>query len=351
MSAPSRPSQPAQPSQHRAAILRAEGEPLSLETVATPEPRAGEALVRLQAASLNHRDLWIRKGAYGKMVGLPCTPGSDGCGVVARVGSAQDTAWVGRTVVINPSLDWGADDAAPGTRWRILGVPDAGTFAQYACVSVTQLFDAPQGWTAEEAAALPLAGLTAHRALFYRGGLPAESGTGRRVLLTGIGGGVAQWALRFARAAGAEVWVTSGSQAKLDAATGAGAAGGVLYTETGWGERLAKTAGPFDLCIDSAGGAGWGEIVDALAPGGRLVFFGATRGAGEIPMRKAFFKQVSILGTAMGSPRDFAALLAFVSKHDLRPPVDSVFALDEVEQALARMDAGGQSGKIVLRIP
>jgi zinc-binding alcohol dehydrogenase/oxidoreductase len=344
-------SAPSQQPQHCAAILRVEGEPLSLETVETPVPRAGEALVRLRAAALNHRDLWIRKGAYGKMVGLPCTPGSDGYGVVANVGSARDAAWVGRSVVINPSLDWGENDAAPGARWRILGVPDPGTFAQYACVSVSQLFEAPQGWTAEEAASLPLAGLTAYRALFTRGGLPLNSGSGQRVLLTGIGGGVAQWALRMARAAGAEVWVTSGSQEKLAAAKRDGAAGGVLYTDAGWGETLAKTAGLFDLCVDSAGGAGWTEITDALAPGGRLVFFGATRGAGEVPMRKAFFKQLSILGTAMGSPRDFEALLAFVGKHDLRPPVDSIYDLANVEKALARMDAGEQSGKIVLRIP
>jgi zinc-binding alcohol dehydrogenase/oxidoreductase len=339
------------PATHRAAVLRVEGEPLELLKVDTPVPQAGEALVRLQAAALNHRDLWMRKGAYGKMVGIPCTLGSDGYGVVAQVGSAQDIGWVGRSVVINPSLDWGAEEGAPGSGWRILGVPDSGTFAQYICISVSQLFVAPDGWTAEEAAALPLAGITAFRALFTRGGLPPNSARGQRVLLTGIGGGVAQWALRMARAAGADVWVTSGSPEKLDAAQRDGAAGGVLYTDAGWGETLAKAAGLFDLCVDSAGGAGWAEIVDALKPGGRLVFFGATRGAGEIPMRKAFFKQLSILGTSMGSPYDFADLLAFVSKHDLRPPIDSVFDLDEVEKALARMDAGEQSGKIVLRIP
>jgi zinc-binding alcohol dehydrogenase/oxidoreductase len=335
------------PSTHRAAVLRVEGEPLELLTVDTPVPRAGEALVRLQAAALNHRDLWMRKGAYGKMVGVPCTLGSDGYGVVTEVGSAGDATWIGRSVVINPSLDWGAEEDAPSGGWRILGVPDSGTFAQYLCISVSQLFDAPHGWSAEEAAALPLAGLTAYRALFSRGELQA----GQKVLLTGIGGGVAQWALRMARAAGAEVWVTSGSPEKLEAAKSDGAAGGVLYTEAGWGERLAKTAGLFDLCVDSAGGAGWAEIVDALKPGGRLVFFGATRGAGEIPMRKAFFKQLSILGTSMGSPRDFEGLVRFVSRHDLRPPVDSVFDLADVEKALARMDAGEQSGKIVLRIP
>lgn len=333
-------------STHRAAVLRTEGEPLAIERVGTPTPRAGEALVRLRAAALNHRDLWQRKGAYGKMAGLPCTPGSDGCGIVETVGDAADSAWTGRRVVINPSLDWGDDDDAPGPRWRILGLPDDGTFAEYVRVSVAQLHDAPAGWTDEEAASLPLAGLTAYRALFRRGGLVA----GQRVLLPGIGGGVAQWALRFALAAGAEVWVTSGSEEKIAAAKRAGAAGGVLHARAGWGETLAKAAGPFDLCVDSAGGAVWPEACDALRAGGRLVFFGATLGAGEVPMRKAFFKQIAFLGTAMGSPRDFTGMLDFVARHDLRPPLDSMFTLDDVEQAFARMAAGAQTGKIVLRI-
>lgn len=345
---------------HRAALLRREGEPVVLDSVDTPAPRPGEALVRVRAAALNHRDLWMRQGAYGKMAGLPCTLGSDGCGDVVLVGAREDEGWLGRTVVINPSLDWGDDDAAPGPRWRILGVPDHGTFAEYVCVPVPQLHAAPAGWSAEEAAALPLAGLTAHRALFRRGGLratparhitnPPPNPPRPRVLITGIGGGVAQWALRFARAAGADVWVTSGSATKIAAARQAGATGGVLYGDAGWGEALARDAGLFDLCIDSAGGAGWTEIVDALAPGGRLVFFGATRGAGEVPMRKAFFKQVSILGTAMGSPRDFEDMLAFVAAHNLRPPLDASYAFDDIETAMARMAAGEQSGKIVLRI-
>lgn len=334
-------------STHLAAILRKEGEPVALERVETPAPRAGEALVRLKAAALNHRDLWMRKGAYGRMAGLPCTLGSDGAGIVESVGDPADAEWVGRSVVIDPSLEWGDSDEAPAASWRILGVPDPGTFAQCVRVRVSQLHAAPEGWSAEEAAALPLAGLTAHRALFRRGGLSA----GQRVLLPGIGGGVAQWALRFAVAAGAEAWVTSGSQGKIDAARHDGAAGGVLHAEPGWGEALAKAAGPFDLCVDSAGGAVWTEACDALRPGGRLVFLGATLGAGQVPMRKAFFKQLSILGTAMGSPRDFADMLAFVARHDLRPPVDSVFDLADVEKAFARMDAGAQSGKIVLRIP
>jgi zinc-binding alcohol dehydrogenase/oxidoreductase len=333
---------------HLAAVLRKEGEPLSLEQVETRLPAPGEALVRLTHAALNHRDLWIRKGAYGRMSGLPCTLGSDGFGYVEAVGSEADKHWVGRGALLYPGLDWGTGDESPGPAWRILGVPDPGTWAQAVTLPVAQLFTAPDGFTPEEAAALPLAGVTAHRALFRRGALAA----GQKVLVTGIGGGVAQFAMQFARAAGAEVWVTSGSAAKLRAAVGAGARGGALYTTEEWGSALKNDSGPdgFDLCIDSAGGPGWTHICEALRPGGKLVYLGATRGAGEIPMRKAFFKQLDILGTALGSPNDFRDMLKFAGEHNVRPAIDAVFALADAEKALARMESGGQTGKIVLRI-
>jgi zinc-binding alcohol dehydrogenase/oxidoreductase len=341
---------------HPAIRLHKGGQPLFLEQVETRPPGPGEALVRLRCAALNHRDLWMRKGAYGNSGAAPCTLGSDGFGHVEAVGSKQDEFWVGRGVVLYPALAWGTSDRAPNPAWKILGVPDEGTWAGAVTIPVSQLFDAPAGWTPEEAAALPLAGITAHRALFRRGGLTA----GQKVLITGIGGGVAQCALQFALAAGAEAWVTSGSEDKLREAKAAGARGGALYASEGWGAALAREAGgtdkapalggAFDLCIDSAGGAGWKDICAALKPGGVLVYFGATRGPGEIPMRDAFFKQIDIRGTAMGSRNDFADMLKFVTDRSIRPVIDSVFDLADAEKALARMDSGAQTGKIVLRI-
>jgi zinc-binding alcohol dehydrogenase/oxidoreductase len=331
---------------HPAIRLHKGGQPLFLEQIETRAPGPGEALVRMRYAALNHRDLWMRQGAYGSSGAAPCTLGSDGFGHVEAVGSKEDEGWVGRGVVLYPALAWGTSDKAPDPAWRILGVPDAGTWAGALTIPVSQLFDAPPGWAPEEAAALPLAGLTAHRALFRRGALAA----GQKILITGIGGGVAQFALQFARAAGAEAWVTSGSEHNRRAATAAGARGGALYAAEGWGAALAREAGPFDVCIDSAGGAGWKDICAALKPGGVLVFFGATRGAGEIPMRDAFFKQIDIRGTAMGSRGDFTDLLKFVTDENIRPVIDSVFDLADAEKALARMDAGEQTGKILLRI-
>jgi NADPH:quinone reductase-like Zn-dependent oxidoreductase len=327
-------------------VLREAGKPLETERREIPVPKPGEALVRLHYAALNHRDLWMRKGAYGNVAGIPGVPGSDGYGIVEAVGSKNDSERIDSKVVIFPSLDWGDDDTAPGPLWRILGLPDPGSFAEYIVVQVSQLFRAPDNLSPEESASLPLAGLTAHRALFRRGGLKA----GEKILITGIGGGVAQFLTQFAVAAGAEIWVTSGSSEKIEAAKKLGAKGGVLYTSASWADELVQTAGHFDLCVDSAAGSGWNGICETLKPGGRLVFFGATRGAGEIPMRKAFFKQISVLGTAMGSARDFQAMLDFVQAKNVRPVIDSIFPLEEAEQALTRMDQGLQTGKIVLRI-
>ena len=332
---------------YKALVLSEAGQPLRVEQRTLQVTQPGEALVRLGCAAVNHRDLWIRKGAYGVVAGLPGVLGSDGFGMVEAVGSQTDAAWIGLPVVIFPSLEWGDNDAAPGPNFRILGIPEAGTFAEFISIPVSQLFHAPKNFSPEEAAALPLAGVTAHRALFRRGGLRA----GEKVLITGIGGGVAQFLLQFALAGGAEVWVTSGSPEKISAAKKAGATGGVSYGSSTWAAELVKASGHFDLCVDSAAGSGWAGICEALKPGGRLVFLGATQGAPEVPMRKAFFKQLSLLGTAMGSARDFADMLAFVQTKNLRPAIDAVYPLDQVEQALDRMDKGLQTGKIVLKMP
>jgi NADPH:quinone reductase-like Zn-dependent oxidoreductase len=237
---------------------------LAFEPRPLPELQAGEALVRLRFAALNHRDLWIRKGQYAG-IALPCVLGSDGQGMVEAVGPGVDATWVGKDVILFPSLNWGQKDPAPGAEFRILGMPDDGTLSEVVRIPATQLFASPAHLAPEAAAALPLAGLTAHRALFYRGGLRP----GEKVLVTGIGGGAAQFLLQFAVAAGAEVWVTSGSEAKIEAARQSGAKGGVLYTGADWAKDLKQAAGSFDLCVDSAAGAGWAGILDLLEPGGR----------------------------------------------------------------------------------
>ena len=329
-----------------AAPLTALKQPIVLQTVADPVAAPGHAVVRLKAAALNHRDLWIQQGLYAK-IQLPVILGSDGAGSVTSVGSAADKAWVGQDIIINPSLDWGSDPRAQGPQFRILGLPDAGTFAEQIAIPVANLAPKPAHLTWEQAAALPLAGLTAWRALFTRAQLKA----GERVLVTGVGGGAALFALQFAVAAGAEVFVTSSSAEKISRAQSLGAKGGVNYRDADWSEQLLKLAGgAFDVIVDSAGGDGFAKLIDLSSPGGRVVFFGATTGNPPgLDVRKCFFRQINLLGTTMGSPADFAGMTSFVAAHKITPIVDRVFPLAEADAALRHMEASAQFGKIVLR--
>ena len=200
----------------------------------------------------------------------------------------------------------------------------------------------------EQGAALPLAGLTAYRAAFTR----AQVQPGERVLVTGVGGGVALTAAQFCTARGAEVWVTSGSDEKLARAQELGAKGGVSYRAENWSKTLLQQAGgPFDVIIDSAAGAAFNYLLDLVALGGRIVFYGGTLGnITDLPPAKIFWKQLSILGSSMGSPQDFANMLALVTEKKLVPVVDEVLPLAEGEAALRRLEAGAQFGKIVLKI-
>jgi zinc-binding alcohol dehydrogenase/oxidoreductase len=332
----------------KALVLRELGGPerLSIEQVPDPVPGPGQVLVRLRAAALNHRDAWIRTGLYAGIT-LPIILGSDGAGEVVAAGDGADPAMVGSEVVINPSLDWGADDRCQGPKYRILGLPDPGTYAEAVTVPADNVFPKPARLTWTEAAAIPLAGLTAYRALFTR----ARLKPGETVLVTGVGGGVATLALLFARQAGARVVVTSGSDEKLARARELGAEGGVNYRTEGWGKQVqALTGGGPDLIVDSAGKESFPTLLDVVRPGGRIVTFGATTGsASAVEVRKIFWKQISILGSTMGTPREFAAMLALFGD-GLKPVVDRVFPLDEGAGAHRRMDHADQFGKIVLTI-
>ncbi len=332
----------------KAILLRELGGPerLALEQVSDPEPGPGEAVVALRAAALNHRDVWIRKGLYAGIT-LPIILGSDGAGDVTAVGDGVDRAWLGRHVVINPSLGWGSDLRVQGPAYRILGLPDNGTYAERVKVPAENLFSKPEALSWEAAAAVPLAGLTAYRALVTR----ARLQPGETVLITGIGGGVATMALAIARHLGARVVVTSSSDAKLARARQLGADGGANYTGDDWGGQVqALCDGGPDVIVDSAGRDVFPTLLDIVKPGGRIVTFGATTGSpSTLEVRRIFWKQVSILGTTMGTPAEFAELLALVDRR-LAPVVDRVFPLTAAADAHRRMEQGDQFGKVVLEI-
>ena len=333
----------------KALVLNELGGPekLAIADVPQPEPAAGEVRVAISHAALNRRDVWITVGKYPR-VELPSIGGSDGAGVVDAVGAGVDANLVGQEVVIYPARDWGDDPRCGGANFRVLGMPDQGTFAESICVPATDIAAKPDHLTFEQAAALPLAGLTSWRALVTHGEVKA----GQKVLVTGIGGGVATFALLWATHHGAEVYVTSGSKEKLEAAKSLGARDGVSYHDTGWDKAIAKMSGGIDIVIDSAGGPVVNKAMNTLNVGGRFVFFGATLGNPEsgLEMAKMFFKQARIQGTTMGMPAEFHAMLDFVRSHRIEPVVDQVVPFTEAVAAHERLWASEQMGKIVLAI-
>ena len=334
----------------KAIVLRDLGGPelLRLEDVPDPTPGPGEAVVRLKAAALNHRDVWIRTGKYAG-IKLPIVLGSDGAGVVEAVGSGADASLVGREVVINPSLDWGEDERFFGPNFRILGLPDHGTYAQFVKVPAGNIHPKPAALGWGEAAAVPLAALTAYRALISRAGAKA----GETVFIPGIGGGVATFARLFAKKLGAKVMVTSGSEEKLERARSLGADGGACYKDAGWVEKIRELGGGgVDVVIDGVGGETYNQCLDLLHFGGRIATFGATTGpVPSVETRRVFSKQLNLLGTTMGSPADFAAMLKLFDDGSIRPVVDRAYPLADAAAAHKHMEEAGQFGKIILEIP
>ncbi len=330
-----------------AVVLSETGGPevLGVSTAADPVAGAGEVVVALRAAALNRRDVFLRKGIAPSP--LPVIPGSDGAGTVRSIGAGVSGLSEGDEVVILPALGWGGGEAAPAPGFRILGGPDDGTYAELIRIPAENVFPKPARLSFEEAAALPLGGLTAYRALVSR----AAIRPGETVLIIGIGGGVATIALHIARAAGCRVLVTSSSDEKIARAVELGAAGGVNYTEGDWPAAVKElSGGGVDVVVDSVGST-WAQSIDSVRPGGRVVVFGGTGGGKvQLTVRPVTAGQVSLLGTTMGSPRDFAGLLAAVAHQDWAPVIDSVRPLGEVAQAHAREEAGDHFGKLVLSV-
>ncbi len=301
-----------------------------------PEQQPGEVVVELKAAALNHRDVFIIQGEYPG-IQVPIILGSDGAGLI------ED-----RPVLLNPALYWGEDPRVQSETFQVLGLPRHGTFAEKIAIPEEYVYHKPEHLSWEAAAALPLAGLTAYRALFTHGQLTP----GQRVLISGVGGGVALMAFQFALAAGAEVWVTSGSEEKLERAGAMGAKGGINYRRDDFRKYTQRLAGGgFDLIIDSAAGPGFTDLVRLVEPAGRLVSYGGTKG--PVPnflLQHLMWRQIAIIGSTMGNDQEFRDMLQLVSQHRIEPVVDSIFPLGEAPKAMERMEAGQQFGKIVFKI-
>lgn len=328
----------------RGAFLTGQGLPLEVREVKKPKPGKDQVLIRLHYAALNHRDLWLQQDSSPSQ---PIILGSDGCGIVEDVGEDVDPLLTGAEVIINPGLNWGNNPIVQGDNFKILGYPDAGTFSDYICVSKNQIFERPDHLSLQESAAVPLAGLTAYRALFSKARLRAKE----KVLVTGIGGGAALWAMQFAVAYQARVYVTSSSNEKIEKAKSMGAIQGFNYSNPEWTKQALKEAGGFDIVIDSAGGPQFSQLFDLMMPGGRIAIFGRTAGnIPDVPTRLLYWKQISIHGTTMGTRDEFLSMLDLLESRNLKPVIDQVFSLEQVNVAINRMKAADQFGKIVLKI-
>uniref|UniRef100_UPI004047F602 quinone oxidoreductase family protein n=1 Tax=Algoriphagus sp. TaxID=1872435 RepID=UPI004047F602 len=327
-------------------IVLQRNSPSKIQLLELPQPVCGpgEVLIRIKAAALNHRDEWCRKGLYPNLKDGVIL-GSDGAGIVVEVGAGVDPSLIGEEVLINPAKNWGINEKAQSKEFEILGMPSQGTLAEFITVPADRIHPKPNQLSWEEAAALPLAGLTAYRALVVKGQVQA----GDQVLVTGIGGGVAQFVAQFALALGAKVFVSSSAPEKISQAIAQGASAGFNYTDANWSTQALQQTGGIDLVIDGAVGDTLTHLMDVCNPGARLVFYGATRGnPGQLEARKLFWNQLQLIGTTMGSDANFLQMLQLVKKHQLKPILDQVFPLEQAVEAFDRMKEGRQFGKIVL---
>lgn len=316
-------------------------EGLSYQEVATNRPGPGEVKVRLRSAGLNHRDLFLmaRRSAQD----TPLILGSDGAGTIEEAGEEVSPDLVGSDVIIHPCIGWETPEVVPSLP-AIVGGPSDGTFAESIVIPACNAFPKPTYLSWEEAGVLPLAALTAYRALFTRGRLQP----GEHLVIPGIGGGVATYALLMAVAVGARVSVTSRSEAKRQVALTLGAHH-AFDTSRRWKEELGEESA--DLILDSIGPATFGQYFEVIRPNGRIVTFGASSGDRmEIPVRAIFYPQISIIGTSMGSRQEFGQMLAFVERHSIRPVVDRIYPLHDTLQAFHRLQQGEQFGNIGLTI-
>jgi NADPH:quinone reductase-like Zn-dependent oxidoreductase len=312
-------------------------EVLRYEDAPDPVPGSGQVLIGLRAASLNHLDIWIRKGLPS--VAKPRILGADGAGVVV----SGDGFAAGDRVVINPGIDHGDG------RVTVIGEHTDGTHAELIAVPSSQVYPIPDGLDFETAAAFPLVFETAYRMLATKAALQPEEW----VLVWGIGGGVASASLAIAKALGAKVIVTSSSDEKLERARALGADAAFNHESDDVVAGVKEvTGGGAHVVVDNVGEATWQRSLAAARPEGRICVCGATSGPNPpAQLHRIWWKQLTIFGSTMGSREDFEAVYDLVASGQVTPLVDAVFPLADAAAAHERLEAGEQLGKVVLRIP
>jgi NADPH:quinone reductase-like Zn-dependent oxidoreductase len=327
---------------------------LRYEDVPDPEPGPGEVLVRVRACALNHLDVFVRCGWPGLKLDMPHWTGADVAGEVAALGDGVGGWEVGQRVVVDPGITTEEDELthrgehSVSRGYFVLGEHVRGGQAEYLAVPAANLMPIPPGWDFPQAAAPLLVSLTAWRMLIHRARLRA----GESVLIVGAGGGVNSMAIQIAKLAGATVYALTSTEEKADKALLLGADVVLNYQENPeWSRALFKMTDRrgVDVVVDNVGQATLNQSIRAVARGGRIVIVGNTSGPhAEIDVRFIFGKQISIIGSTMGSHQDFADAMALVWAGKLQPVVDRVMPLSEGKRAFAVLERGEQFGKIVL---
>jgi NADPH:quinone reductase-like Zn-dependent oxidoreductase len=330
-------------------------EVLKYVDAAQPAIGAGEVLVRVKACALNHLDLWIRKGVLSLKIPLPHIPGSDVAGEVASLGSGVTNVKLDERVMLQPGISCclcekclaGEDNLCRS--YKILGETVDGGCAEYVKAPAVNCVPIPEGVNFEEAAAFPLVSLTAWHMLMARARLkPAEA-----VLVLGAGSGVGGAAIQIAKASGAWVIATAGSDAKLAKARELGADELINHSTQKIATEVKRLTGRrgVDVVFEHVGEATWNESIRSLVPGGRLVTCGATTGYnGSVDIRYLFTRQISLLGSFMGTKADLLAAVEFLKRGLLKPVVDVVMPIERCADAHRRLAQREQFGKIVLKV-
>ena len=315
-------------------------EVLRYEDVPDPEPAEGEVLIRLAAASLNHLDVWSRKGLPS--VPKPRIMGADGAGVVEALGAGVVGFAPGDRVVLNPGLEH-------DRRISVLGEHGDGTHCELITVPAAQVLPLDDGISFEVAAAFPLVFETAYRMLVTRAGVRE----GEWALIWGIGGGVATAAFEICRALGVRTVVTSGSDEKLELARAWGADVAVNHHTGDVVAQVRKATGiGTDVVVETVGEATWRRSLDAVRSEGRIAVCGATSGPNPpAALHRFWWKQLTVLGSSMGSQEDFLGAYELIRSGRARVHVDGIFPLADIRAAHERLEAGEQMGKIVISIP
>ncbi len=341
----------------KAAVIYEHGglEQVKIEDVPEPVCAEDEVLVKVHSAGLNHLDIWVIKGRGNPKLSKPYVLGSDAAGIVHAVGQKVKNVKVGDEVVINPGLSCGTcENCKRGQQsecvtFGIMGLSRPGTFAETVALPGRNVLPKPKHLSFDEAGALMLSYVTAWRMLMTR----AQLLTGQKVLIHGIGGGVALCALQFAKLAGAEVIVTSSSDEKLARASQIGADHTINYKKVGDVAQSVKdiTSGGVDVVIDTVGAATWPIDFSVVRKGGKIVLCGVTSGAeSQTNLRTLYWNQLTVMGSTMGSDEDCRRMLEAVEKAKLKPIIDSVLPLEKAKEAMGKMESGKQFGKIVLKI-